>query len=121
MLGRLVRQRRNVVALAQFLGTEFNVQPRPGHVLVLRQATLQMGTESKTWRFIVVDADGATLGLLEQSFDAATGAPGASTDESVVLEDEEFILDEGQQIQIITAAATAAMRASLLFEEVPFG
>lgn len=120
-MSNLIKKRVDIAAASQFAGTEFRVQaPNPDkQVLRLKQALLQMGTESKTWRFVVVDTDGAQIALIQQSTDAM-GVPAANTDESVILkgEDVEVILDKGQQVQVITTGATAAMRATLYFEVV---
>lgn len=110
----------SVAALAQFLGTEFKLSPKnPNSVLLLRELNLQMGTESKTFRIEKRNAQGQAIALVQQSVDG-TGAPAASTAESVILkgEDIELMFAPGDQVAIITVGATAAMRAKLYLLEV---
>lgn len=105
----------------QFLGTEFKAQAPTDplrNFLRLKELNLEMGTESKTYRIEKRRANGDILALIQQSTDGM-GAPAANTDESVVLkgEDIEVKLAPGEQIQIVTTGATAAMRCKIIFEE----
>lgn len=120
--GKLVTQERSIAAAAQFGGTEFSVaSPNPNGSLKLLELDLEMGTESKTWRVVKTNSAGTVIALIQQSTDSM-GAPAANTDESVVLigPDVELLLERGDQIQIITTGATAAMVAKVYFEEVIF-
>lgn len=117
---RIVIYEASVPAASQFLGTEFKIQPKSDRsILMLRELDLQMGTESKTFRIVKRNAAGSQIALIQQSVDG-TGAPAPSTAESVVLkgDDVELIFGYGDQIQITTSGATAAMRAKLYFLEL---
>jgi hypothetical protein len=121
-MGRLVTVEAEITAGQQFLGTEFRAQSsNPGRKLLqLKELTLQMGTEAKTFRVERRRPDGTITNLIQQSTDDF-GAPATTTDESLMLKgsDVEVTLDQGEQIQITTAGATSAMRARILYEEVP--
>lgn len=112
----------DIAAASQFLGTEFRAQAPTDPLrkfLKLRELNLQMGTESKTYRIEKRRADGTVFGLIQQSTDSM-GVPAANTAESVILKgaDIEVTLAPGEQIQIVTAGATAAMRCKIIYEEV---
>lgn len=120
-MGKLLSFDADVAAASQFTGAEFKAQSTDPtrRALKLVELNLQMGTESKTWRVEKRRADGTVFGLIQQSTDAM-GVPAANTDESVILKgaDVEVFLGPGDQIQIVTTGATAAMRCEQLFEEV---
>jgi hypothetical protein len=119
-MARIVTYEASVAAAAQFLGTEFKIQPKNDRsVLMLRELDLQMGTESKTFRIVKRNPSGQQVALVQQSIDN-TGAPAPSTAESVVLkgDDVELLFSYGDQIQITTSGATSAMRAKLYFLEL---
>jgi len=119
---RLISQARTITAGQQFAGTEFSIGPAdPNNALRLLEVNLRMGTESKTWRIEKRKTDGTVIVLLQQSTDP-TGVPAANTAEGVVMrgDDVEVLLLAGEQIQIKTTGATAAMRAQIYLEELTF-
>lgn len=109
----------SITAGQQFLGTEVKVAPlRPGNALLFFEVNLKMGAEAKTWEIQKVPK-GASGIILLQSVDQTTGAPTATTEQDVIgsREDVAVLLEAGDQIQIVTGAATSAMYAKLYFIE----
>jgi len=122
-MGKLLAFEQVKEAGQQFVGNEFAVQsPNRRKVLRLKEVSLQMGTESKTYRIEKRDSQGQLLALLQQSIDPQTGAPAPTISESVVIVGTEFevLLQPGEQIQVVSSGATAAMRARLYLEETQF-
>lgn len=121
-MGQLLTFEAEITAGQQFLGTEFKITPpKRDSALRLVELDLKMGVESKTFRIEKRNSAGDPVALIQQSVDSM-GAPAASTAESVILKgpDIELLFAPGDQPSITTTGATAAMRAKLYFEEVPF-
>lgn len=123
MADRIKSQTVNITAGQQFGGTEFspNLVVTSNRLLVVKQILLKMGSESKQWliyhRF-GTNPSTAVKHIVLQS--TSGGVPGANTDTDVFVSgaDAEMHLISGSQVQFQTIGATAAMTATLIYEEV---
>lgn len=118
-MASLVTATETVAAGSQFVGTEFAVSPsRRGVVLWLYEVDIQMGSESKTWTLQKVLKNGSIV-VLQQSRDLVSGAPGATTDSSVIISGPDILtlLEPGEQIQLVTSGATSTMVCKLYLVE----
>lgn len=88
--------------------------------MVLLEVDLQMGTESKTWQIQKTLNNGASVCRILRSVDASTGAPAATTDDSVIatFADLGQIFEKGDGVQILTTSATSQMYAKFFFLEL---
>lgn len=122
-MSKLLKFTQIKAAGEQFNGNEFRIQSsNRRRALKLKEINLQMGTEAKTFRIEKKDAQGQVLALIQQSIDFQTGNPAPTTSESVVIVGAEFEVHllPGEQIQVTTAGAIAAMSATIYLEETPF-
>lgn len=121
MSKKILRFEASIGAGNQFVGNEFRYQSGSRKVFKLEELDLQMGSESKTFRIEKRKLDGTVMLLLQQSVDLA-GMPAATMNESVHLQGEDVgvLLLPGEQIQVITAAATSAMLCTQYLVETDF-
>lgn len=116
----MFERRASITAGEDFVGTEFASDATAG-ALQVHEISLSMGDESKTWAIYkrwTNDAGDAKSVVLVQSEDSG-GTPAATADATVLfVPDQPLYLTPGQSIAIITAAATAAMDASVLYHSL---
>jgi len=122
MTGKVFAKTLHVAAGSQMLGTELKAQTKSGLALRVREIFLKMGTESKTWKIYKTwpNASGTVIqSILRQSTDA-NGAAAADTvaDVQLTQPDLDVILLPGEQIQLYTSGATAALDGYVQYEEV---
>lgn len=110
----LFQKTASITAGSQFLGTEFKVAaPKGDRILIAKEIFLKMGSESKTYTISKVRTiSGVTVKSVLKT-DTST-----DTDALLTGTDAGFTLFAGEQIQIETTSATAAMQAQIVFEEI---
>lgn len=108
-MGRLITFEASVPANSQFAGGEFGSIDAV-HGAVFDKLLVQFGSESKTWRVRVRTKGGAVVVVRE----------GTTTATSLVLtpNDVDFTLESGDELELITADATSAMKAKLYLREI---
>lgn len=110
-MGERFKKTVTITAGQQFLGTELAAHPpKPRTMLVVRDVFIKTGSESKSiqvnkaWK----NAAGATINSIVESASASTAT------------DFEFApnlhLLPGEQVQITSQSATAAMNAEIVYE-----
>lgn len=125
-MGRTFFRDVDIGAGSQFLGTEFAAMAKNSeYKLVVREIRIKMGSELKSWQIRKRYTSTGTFGVVSsihfQSVDGS-GVPGANNDTDVVVNGDDAARIEllsGEQVQITTSGATAAMHCRVTFEEVP--
>lgn len=114
-MGQTFSKQASILAGSQFLGTEFSAFPPGGKAglrLRARELYLKMGSESKTWQVIrkwTNPAGTVISSIVRQN-------TGTETDVVLVGTDLDLSLRAGEQIQIVTTSATAALSAQIVYE-----
>lgn len=115
VVGQTFSKEVTIAAASQFLGTEFSAFPpgmKPNQRLRAKELYLKMGSESKTWQVVKKWRNGA--GTLQTSIIRQN--TGTETDVILTGADLDISLRAGEQVQIVTTSATAAMNAQIVYE-----
>lgn len=114
-MGQLFFKTASIAAASQFLGTELSAaSAKANRVLLVKEVLLKMGSEAKTWSIQkVYSQGGGTVRSVLLSASAST-----ATDVAMRDADAAIYLFPGEQIQVQTTGATAAMTLRVQYEEL---
>lgn len=120
-MGRRFSLQASITAGQQFLGTEFNAQPlKANSKLIVREVLVLKGAENAQLQLSKAVAFGGTTRLLPlKAADTGTTTNGSTTQITEGTSDRVTDLLPGEQVQLVSTGATAAMFAQIQYEEVP--